>query len=394
MSTSMSDTGAPLLFSPLKIRSVQLKNRIVVSPMCQYVSVDGAPTDWHLVHLGKFAIGGAALVFGEETAIEARGRKTYDCAGLWNDDHVGKYRRITDFLKSVGSVPAVQLGHAGIRGSCHGATKDWVPLTPENSSPACPPWTVIGPSRVDASQVWPKVREMSRDDIRTMLRVWKEATQRSVDAGFQVLEIHGAHGYLIHEFLSPVTNRRTDGYGGGRDARMRFAFEVTEAVRDAWPAELPLFFRVSAVDGRGGVWGIEDTVELSRGLKARGVDVVDVSSGGVSGPSNMPLVPRIPGYQVGYAEQIRHGAGIATMAVGLITEPSQAEAILREGRADLVALARELIWNPQWPAHAARQMRGEEGYETLPHEYCYRLKRREAEARMPYNQKTPRRHEK
>ncbi|HEY0294059.1 MAG TPA: NADH:flavin oxidoreductase/NADH oxidase [Bordetella sp.] len=368
------------------LRSVALRNRIVVSPMCQYASVDGAPTDWHLVHLGKFAIGGAGLVFGEETAIDPLGRKTYECAGIWKDQHVAPYRRITDFIRQNGAVPAIQLGHAGIRASSHGAMKNWIALTPENTTPDQPPWTVAGPSRPGDSPHWPRIREMTPGDIQASLATWKEATLRALDAGFDVLEIHGAHGYLIHEFLSPVTNLRKDGYGGDRASRMRYALEVTETVRSAWPAHLPLFFRLSAVDGKGGVWNVDDSVALAHCLKERGVDVIDVSSGGVSGPSDMPLVPRVPGYQVGYASRIRNEAGVQTMAVGLITTAQQAEQILHAGQADLIAMARELMWDPQWPSRAALELIGDEGFELLPEAYGYRLKRREAEARMAHNQ--------
>ncbi|OWT59080.1 NADH:flavin oxidoreductase/NADH oxidase [Candidimonas nitroreducens] len=382
----MSEEKSPRLFSPLKLRSVELRNRVVVSPMCQYMSVDGAPTDWHLVHLGKFAIGGAGLVFGEETAIEPAGRKTYDCAGLWADRHVRAYRRINDFLKEHGATPGIQLGHSGFRGSCHGALRNWEALTPENTTSECPPWTVIGPSVPRGAKPWPKIREMDRDNIAANLKRWREATLRSVDAGFQVLEIHGAHGYLIHEFLSPITNHRTDAYGGDLYGRMRFALEVTEVVREAWPLELPLFFRVSAVDGKGGVWNIEDTVALAHELKIRGVDVIDCSSGGVSGSTDMPIVPRVPGYHVDYAREVKHRCSVATMAVGLITDALQAEDILRAQSADLIALARELMWNPHWASHAAKSLGLSDPFSVLPESYGFRLRRREAEAQMPWNQ--------
>lgn len=379
----MSTLQPPLLFSPFKLRSVELRNRIVVSPMCQYASVDGGPNDWHLVHLGKFAIGGAGLVFGEETAIEPVGRKTYECAGLWSDDHVAAYRRINEFIKLQGAVPAIQLGHAGIRGSRHGLMQDWLPLMPGNTPPERPPWTVIAPSAVSSRSDWPEVKAMNLDDIRANLHAWREAAQRAADAGFEVLEIHGAHGYLIHQFLSPVTNLRTDAYGGDLSGRMRFALEIAETVRNAWPSHLPLFFRVSAIDGKGGIWNIDDTVALARALKERGVDVVDCSSGGVSGASAMSLAPRVPGYQVEYARCVRQDAGVATMAVGLITDALHAEQILADGQADLIALARELIWNPQWPSHAAKVLQAGSAYGLLPEGYAFRLERRDAEVQAP-----------
>lgn len=381
----MSDGAAPLLLTPLKIRSLTLRNRIVASPMCQYESRDGAPGDWQLVNFGKFAVGGAALVFGEETAIEAAGRKSYACAGLWNDSHIASYRRITDFIKAQGASPGVQLGHAGGRGSCHDAEHDWRRLTDEDAHAGMKPWECLVPSALPAQGAWPKVRVMDASDIRAHLQCWRDATLRALDAGYEVLEIHGAHGYLIHQFLSPVMNHRTDGYGGSREARMRMALEIAETVRRAWPATLPLFFRVSAVDGKGGAWGIEDTVALACALRERGVDVVDCSSGGISGDSSMPIVRRVPGYQVEFAAQVRRQANIATMAVGLITRANQAEQILREGRADLVALARELIWDPNWPARAARELMGEDGYQLLPESQSNRLIRREVVARLPVN---------
>lgn len=376
----------PLLFTPLQIRSTRLRNRIVVSPMCQYHSIDGGPTAWQEVNFGKFAVGGAAIVFGEETAIEAHGRKTHTCAGLWSDAHSVAYRRITDFIRQQGAVPAIQLGHSGGKGACHGAQKDWAPLTPETAEPNHEPWTCLVPSPLHPPRPWPIVHEMDVADIRKHLAHWKSAVQRAQDAGYELLEIHGAHGYLIHQFLSPVTNHRRDGYGGSREGRMRFALEITEAVRTVWPKEWPLFFRVSAVDGKGGMWDLEDSVALARALRERGVDVVDCSSGGISGDSAMPIVRRVPGYQVPFAERIRREAGVATMAVGLITQAQQAEAILAAGQADLVALARELIWNPNWPVHAAVELMGSQaGHTLLPPEQAHRLVRREAVSALPIN---------
>ncbi|ARP81692.1 NADH:flavin oxidoreductase / NADH oxidase [Bordetella genomosp. 8] len=375
----------PLLFTPLTLRSVTLRNRIVASPMCQYHSVDGGPGAWQTINFGKFAVGGAALVFGEETAIEPHGRKTYQCAGLWNDEHVLAYRRINEFILEQGAVPAVQLGHSGGKGSCHGALQDFAPLTDASAEAGTPPWTCMVPSLREPPPVWPRMREMDASDIRRHLQDWKEAAARALDAGYQILEIHGAHGYIIHQFLSPLTNRRQDGYGGSRENRMRFALEVAETVRAAWPDHLPLFFRVSAVDGRGGIWDIDDTVALAAALRDRGVDVIDCSSGGLSGNTAMPVVRRVPGYQVPFAEAVRSQTGCPTMAVGLITEAEQAEAILRAGQADLIALARELIWNPNWPVHAAVRMMGQDAYRLLPPEQSMRLIRREVIAAMPLN---------
>ncbi|MBT5266322.1 MAG: NADH:flavin oxidoreductase/NADH oxidase [Rhodospirillaceae bacterium] len=378
--------GKSLLFSPITIRGVTARNRVMVAPMCQYHSVDGGPTDWEMVHIGRLAVGGPGILFGEETGVEERGRKTHACAGIWDDRHIPQYRRLTDFIREQGVVPAIQLGHSGRKASCHGAVRDWAPLRSEDAVDGLPPWQGIAPSQVPLDATRPPLKVMDRDDIRTVLNSWREATRRSLEAGYEILEIHGAHGYLIHEFLSPITNQRNDAYGGDREGRMRFALEVAEVVRDAWPDDKPLFFRVSAVDGKGGQWGLEDTVALSRELVARGVDVVDCSSGGILGESDMPPVPRVPGYQVGFAERVKRETGAMTVAVGLITEAEQAEAILREGRADIIALARELLWYADWPAHAARQLGADADYILVPEEYAHRLRAREAAKDMPINQ--------
>lgn len=346
----------PLLFTPIKLRSVVARNRIVSSPMCQYVSVDGAPTEWQLVNFGRFAMSGTGIVFGEETAVEPRGRKTHHCAGIYHDRHIEAYRRITDFIKSLGSVPAIQLGHCGRRASAHGPLKDRAALTETDARQGLQPWQGIAPSALPENPGRPIPRAMDLDDIRGNIAAWRDAAQRAVDAGYDICEIHGAHGYLIHQFLSPVSNKRTDGYGGSLEGRMRFALEVVDAVRAVWPKDRPLFFRTSAVEGAGGEWGIEDTLALARELKAHGVDVIDCSSGGVMGDGPMPAIPRVPGYQVGYSREIKREVAIPTVAVGMITEPGHAEAILREGHADFIALARELMDNPNWPLHAARAL--------------------------------------
>ncbi len=376
----------PLLFTPITIRGVTAKNRIVVSPMCQYNSDDGGPGDWQMMHIGRLAVGGAGIIFGEETGIEARGRKTYKCAGIWADKHIPMYRRLTDFIKEQNAVPAIQLGHAGRKASCHTATKDWAPLGDEDAKEGLPPWQGLAPSALDQLPRRYTPKAMDQDDIRTVLDAWREATRRSVDAGYDILEIHGAHGYLIHQFLSPVSNHRNDAYGGDRAGRMRFALEVAEVVRAAWPKDKPLFFRVSAVDGEGGMWNLDDTVALSKELKDRDIDLVDCSSGGISGDSEMPMVPRIEQFQAGFSERVRREAGIMTIAVGGITEARQAEDILQTGRADLVALAREFLWNADWAAHAALELGATDPYGQMPHEYAYRLRQRENQKTMPINQ--------
>jgi 2,4-dienoyl-CoA reductase-like NADH-dependent reductase (Old Yellow Enzyme family) len=379
----------PLLFTPITIRGVTSKNRIVVSPMCQYNSEDGGPGDWQMMHLGRLAVGGAGIIFGEETAVEARGRKTYKCAGIWDDKHIPQYRRLTDFIKEQDAVPAIQLGHAGRKASCHTATEDWRPLRDEDAKDGFAPWQGLAPSALDQLPRRFTPKAMDKDDIASSLDAWREATRRSMDAGFDILEIHGAHGYLIHQFLSPVSNHRNDAYGGDRQGRMRYALEVAEVVRDAWPQDKPLFFRVSSVDGQGGIWNLDDTVALSKELKDRDIDLIDCSSGGIFGDSEMPMVPRIEQFQAGFAERVRREAGIMTIAVGGITEAEQAENILQSGRADLVALAREFLWNADWAAHAAKALNATDPFGQMPHEYAFRLRQREKQKEMPINQGGP-----
>lgn len=343
----------PLLFTPIKLRSIVVRNRIVSSPMCQYLSDDGSPEDWQLVNFGRFAMGGCGMVFGEETAVEARGRKTHHCAGIYKDSHVPAYRRINDFIRAQGAVPAIQLGHCGRRASQHGPLKDRAALTESER-----PWQGISPSPLPPTPDGVVPREMDAGDIRATIAAWREAAQRAVDAGYDICEIHGAHGYLIHQFLSPLSNLRTDAWGGNLEGRMRYALEVAEAVRDVWPQDKPLFFRISAVEGPGGIWGIEETLALVRALKQRGVDMVDCSSGGIAlgGEGGLSAVPRVPGFQAGYASEIRRETGMPVIAVGMITAAGHAEALLQNGDADLIALARGLMDDPNWPLHAAREL--------------------------------------
>jgi 2,4-dienoyl-CoA reductase-like NADH-dependent reductase (Old Yellow Enzyme family) len=346
----------PLLFQPIQLRGITARNRIVSSPMCQYASDDGGPGEWQLVNFGRFAMGGCGIVFTEETAVDARGRKTHECAGIYHDHQVPAYRRITDFIKSLGAVPAIQLGHCGRRASQHGPLKERAALTEADAVGNRKPWQGLSSSALPATPGGPLPKAMDLDDIRDCLAAWRLAAQRALDAGYELCEIHGAHGYLIHQFLSPLSNLRTDAYGGSREGRMRFALEVTEAVRAVWPADQPLWFRTSAVEGPGGVWGIEDTLALVRALKERGVDAIDCSSGGVGGDGPLPPVPRVHGFQAGYSSELRRATGLQTVAVGMIREPQHAEALLREGHADFIALARGLMDDPNWPLHAAREL--------------------------------------
>ncbi len=377
--------AAPKLFEPFTLKSVTARNRIVVSPMCQYQSLHGSPTDWHIVHMGRYAIGGAGIVFYEETAVEDRGRKTHKCAGLYRDDQIAEFRRITNFVKEFGGVPAMQLGHAGARASERGPLFNRVALSDENKAEGGEAWQAISSSAVTPVDGKPLPRAMTQQDINEVVQAFADATVRTLQAGFEILEIHGAHGYLIQQFLSPVINKRNDAYGGDLKGRMRFALEVTEAVRRVWPDDKPLFFRVSSVDGKGGLWTLHDTVALSQELKALGVDLIDCSSGGLTGDSPLRSVPRIPGHHVPYAARVKEETGMLTMAPGLITEPQQAEELLQRGDIDLIAMARELMYSSDWPAHAARALGVSNYLELFPPEFTHRLKLREEHVAMPDN---------
>jgi 2,4-dienoyl-CoA reductase-like NADH-dependent reductase (Old Yellow Enzyme family)/RimJ/RimL family protein N-acetyltransferase len=364
-----------LLFQPLQLRQVRAANRIVVSPMCQYSAEDGLANDWHFAHLAKFALGGAGIVFVEATAVVPEGRITHGDLGLWSERQQAPLSRITGFLREHGSVPAIQLGHAGRKASMQ---RPWFgngPLNAEDQARGDRPWEVVAPSPLPVGSGWLNPRELSVAEIASLVQAFAEAARRAHASGFEVVEVHGAHGYLLHSFLSPLSNQRTDAYGGSLKNRMRFALEVTEAVRAAWPEELPLFFRVSAVDGVGGGWSLEDSVTLARELKTLGVDVVDCSSRGIAGPATASGQAPRPGFQVPYARRIREEAQVATQAVGLIVTPAQAEEVLRSGSADLVALAREVLKDPFWPRHAQEHLVGED-FTSWPKPYGWWLARR------------------
>lgn len=338
------------LFTPLTLRSVTLRNRIGVSPMCMYSCVDGFATDWHLVHLGSRAVGGAGLIIVEATAVEPRGRITPGDLGLWDDRHVQKLAEITRFIAEHGAVPAIQLGHAGRKASTQRPWQGGGPIAPHEPEG----WQTVAPSAVPFADGYPTPQELSADEIRRIVQAFADAARRAKEAGFKIVEIHAAHGYLIHQFLSPVSNRRTDAYGGSFENRIRLLVETVEAVRGVWPDELPLFVRISATDWlpEGG-WDVDQSVELAKVLKAKGVDLIDASSGGNVATAQIPAGP---GYQVPFAERIRHEAGIATSAVGLITSPEQAEEILKNGKADMILLGREFLRDPYWPLRAAKAL--------------------------------------
>ena len=339
------------LFSPLTIREVRFRNRIFVSPMCQYSSDEGLPGDWHLVHLGSRAVGGAGLVMVEATAVSPTGRISPRDSGLWSDRHAEAFQRITGFISAQNAVPGIQLAHAGRKASTDVPWRGGAPLAPESGG-----WMPSAPSALAFDEHSPVPGELTAAEIADIIEDFVQAARRALTAGFRVLELHMAHGYLAHEFLSPLTNRRTDGYGGAPENRLRFALELTEAVRAIWPAELPLFVRISATDWVDGGWDLPQSVMLARALKHRGVDLIDCSGGGIV--PRVPI-PAGPGYQTGFSTTIRARAGILTGAVGLITEPVQAEHILRTGQADAVFLAREMLRDPYWPLSAARLLGAE-----------------------------------
>jgi 2,4-dienoyl-CoA reductase-like NADH-dependent reductase (Old Yellow Enzyme family) len=370
---------APLLFTPLALCGVELPNRIVVSPMCQYSAIDGMANDWHLVHLGKFAQGGAGTVFVEATAVRADGRITHGDLGLWSDEQIIPLRRIADFLVGQGSIPAIQLGHAGRKASTQRPWYGNGPLGPEDAARGDNSWAVVAPSPMPTDSGWLMPTELTVADLDGLCDAWKSATLRALEAGFQVIEIHAAHGYLLHEFLSPLSNFRTDAYGGEIEGRMRFPLEVVEAVRCVLPKDLPLFVRISAIDGVDGGWSLDDSGVFARALKVRGVDVVDCSSGGVGGPVTAARIPRGPGFQVPFAASVRKAADVRTMAVGLILDGQQAEDALQSEQADLIAIGREVLFNPNWPvqARAALGIEGSENWTNWPAQYGWWLERRE-----------------
>ena len=350
-------TKKSALLSESRLRGVLFPNRVVLSPMMQFAALDGYASDWHLVHLGKFALGGFGTVMTEVVAIESRGRISYGDLGLWRDDQIPPLRRITDYIHAQGSVAAIQLGHAGRKGSWQRPWEGNGPLTDADSERGDPPWQLVGPCSAPIGEGYPSPHALTVDEIKQTVRLFGEAAARADKAGFDVLEIHGAHGYLIASFLTPLINKRTDAYGGDAQGRMRLAQEVTAEVRSNWPENKPLFFRMSAEDGGGpGGWDLDDSVILASSLRELGVDVVDCSSGGLRGSATLQNQARGPGYQVHYADTIKRGAQISTMAVGLILDGKQAEAIVESGQADFIAVGRQAMYDPFWVLHAAQQI--------------------------------------
>lgn len=348
------------LFDPLKLRSVTLRNRIGVSPMCQYSCVDGSPTDWHFVHLGSRAVGGAGLVIVEATAVSPEGRISPADAGIWDDRHVAEWGRIARFIEEHGAVPAIQLAHAGWKASTAAPWKGGLAVAPADGG-----WEPIGVGNTRFDEGYPTPRAATPADLDRVVGAFQAATKRAVEAGFRMIEVHGAHGYLAHSFLSPLSNHRNDEFGGSFENRTRLVRNVVGAVRKAMPDSMPLSLRLSCSDWTEGGWTIDDTVRLVTSLRNEGVDLVDCSSGGVLPSAKIPVGP---GYQTAFAAEVRRATGVATAAVGMITDPVQAETILATGQADLVLLARAMLRDPYWPRTAARAL-GVDAQSFTPPQY-------------------------
>ncbi|WP_350333515.1 NADH:flavin oxidoreductase/NADH oxidase [Coralliovum pocilloporae] len=366
------------LASPFTLRGLTFPNRVVISPMSQYRAKDGYANDWHLVHLGRFAMGGAGLVFAEATAVTEDGRRTHGDLGLWNDGQIEGLQRITRFLEAEGSVPGIQLAHAGRKAS---ERRPWHGETPvdeeDRTTRGEAPWQASGPSALPYADGWPEPQDMTLDDINAVIRAFRDAARRSKEAGFKVIEVYAAHGFLLHQFYSPLSNQRNDVYGGSFDNRIRLACEVASAIREVWPDDYPLIFRISATDWVDGGWELEDSVALAKALKQRGVDMIDCSSGGIGGRERPRRMPLEQGFQAPLAEKVRTEAEIATMAVGFLWDPDKANEIISNGSADLVALAREVLTDPNWPHHAMDQMDGDLSYQRWHEEFGWWLSRRD-----------------
>ncbi len=341
----------PLLFQPLTQRGVTTRNRILVAPMCQYSAIDGLPNDWHFVHLGRFAIGGAGIVMVEATGVTPEGRITAGDTGLWNDEQQAQMARIAGFLKSQGAVPAIQLAHAGRKASTQRPWLGGDSVNADNALPGEPAWETVAPSAIPFKDGWHTPTALDQAGIDATIEAFVASARRALTAGFEIAEVHSAHGYLLTQFLSTHSNQRTDDYGGSLENRMRFPLAVVKAIRDVWPEDKPVYVRISAVDGSEAGWTVEDSIAYAKALKALGVDLVHVSAGG-NAPTIHGLNPREQGYQVKFSEAVRNGADIPTAAVGLIGDAHFAEQVLQDGKADLIALAREFLDDPNWAQHA------------------------------------------
>jgi 2,4-dienoyl-CoA reductase-like NADH-dependent reductase (Old Yellow Enzyme family) len=343
------------LFSPIELRGLRLSNRIVVSPMCQYMSVDGSASDWHLMHLGQFAMGAAGLVITEATHVSAIGRISRRCLGLYSDENEATIKHVVDFCRRHGVAKlGIQLAHAGRKGSAHTPFEGGKALAPDEGA-----WTTVAPSALPYGPGWHVPQALTKEGMRDVKQQFVDAARRAERIGFDLVELHAAHGYLLHEFLSPISNQRNDEYGGSLENRMRFPLEVFDAVRAVWPRERPLGARVSATDWIDGGWTPEETVLFAKAMKARGCDFFDVSSGALDPRQQIPMAP---GYNVAFAEKVRKESGIAVMSVGMITRPRQAEDIVASGKADLVVIARAMMDDPRWAWRAARELGAETPY--------------------------------
>jgi 2,4-dienoyl-CoA reductase-like NADH-dependent reductase (Old Yellow Enzyme family) len=360
-----------MLFSPFAIRDVTLRNRIVVPPMHQYSAVKGFPTDWHLMNAGKFAAGGAGLVVVESTKIERRGCGTVGDLGIWDDTFIEPLQRLVKFINEQGAVAGIQLGHSGRKARANRPWEGDGPLQRRPDIDDWEAWTPVAPSAIAHSGKWPVPRALERQEVKDLVRAWGQGTRRAHEAGFEVLELHGAHGYLVHEFLSERSNQRSDEYGGSEAGRMRFIIEIAEEVRTHWPLHKPLFVRLSVEDNAG--WGVEQSARLAKILKAKGVDVIDCSSGGITDQAPILGKEIRYSYQVPLSEYVRRHADILTMAVGLIIHGDQAEQILRDGQADLIAVGREILNNPNWPMDAALKLGADGPFRNAPPQFGYWL---------------------
>ncbi len=369
------------LFSPYTLKSATFRNRIAVSPMSQYRARNGVANDWHLVHLGRFAMGGAGLVFAEATAVTEDGRRTHGDLGLWHDTQIEPLSRIARFLEAEGAIPGIQLGHAGRKSS---ERRPWHGETPVDADDEAirreAPWRAMGPSPLPYAEGWPAPHEMTEDDIHAVIAAFGAAARRSLQAGFKVIEVYAAHGFLIHQFYSPKSNHRSDQWGGALENRCRFPVEVAKAIRSEWPDDLPLIFRLSCTDWLDDGWTANDTAHLTRALANVGVDMIDCSTGGIGNgavrarPNRMPLGH---GFQTPYAADLRRATGVPTMTVGMIWDAKAAEAMVTNGEADMVAMARELLDHPNWPLQAQARLDADAGYTHWPPESGWWLGKRE-----------------
>ncbi|MEM9249865.1 MAG: NADH:flavin oxidoreductase/NADH oxidase [Pseudomonadota bacterium] len=364
-------TDMPPLLTPYTMRSVTFANRIVLAPMCQYQAKDGCPTDWHVAHHGRYAASGVGGAIAEATGVVAEGRISPGCTGIYNDRQVEGWKRVTRLYRSQGIPCFLQIGHAGAKAS---TMRPWDGAGPLEPGSAEPPWQTVAPSAIPAREGWHTPRALDAGEMPGLVAAFAEGARRALAAGFDGVEIHGAHGYLLHSFMSPWSNRRTDAYGGDLAGRMRLPLEVARAVRAALPDGAPVIYRASCVDGEGGSLTLDDTVALAAELRALGIDMMDCSGGGLPSGQRLAAQKPAPGFQVPYADRIRQETGLPTMAVGMITDPVQANAIVSEGRADLVAMARQFLREPNWPYRAAQDLGIEDPASILPQLYAFYLR--------------------